>query len=86
MQVELFLFKNHPERKKENNMYTILCKDKSLVNNVVLLLAEVGVVFRVVEEPTIENWVVLSPTSEKLTTTEEVKRVLKEGQRKVLHD
>lgn len=67
-------------------MYTILCKDKSLVNNIVLLLTEVGVVYRVVEEPTVENWVVLSPTSEKLTTTEEVKRVLKEGQRKVLHD
>lgn len=67
-------------------MYTIMCKNRSLVDNVVFLLAEVGAVYRVVEEPSMENWVVLSPASERLSTTEEVKRVLKEGQRKVLHD
>ena len=67
-------------------MYTIYCKNQGDVSEIVLLLAENGIQCNVVENQSVDDWMVLPASGQKLTSKGQVESFLRENKKTVLHD
>ena len=68
-------------------MYTILCKNKNEIAGIILMLAENGLPYTIVENDSVQEWSVIPPKDpRKLTNKTQVESFIKENRRMVLHD